>query len=298
MRQIIRPNEFIITYSLSRLGRRAIDTCQLYDEMAKQNISILSINEPFIADPKFGKFIISLMSSIYEMEVDEVTRRTEAIRSEKLLNGEQTGTVGFGFSLHYYGGRKYIYPIAHEQRGITYAIQEGNKDPKLSWGEIGRQMIQNGWYRKRTEKWSQASLQRLIAGNTKTRDKNEFYNLTYKELENYEKRRIPLNLPKNRIIVDPDTNNLDYRLVYGYRFDKENSEFPTLKDVDNALENKEITMNPNMTKMYKSIHADIAGNEIIEEVKEEIVVEEESTDDKETMKKLLSMFKAGTLKMT
>lgn len=297
MRQIIRPNEFIITYSLSRLGRRAIDTCQLYDEMTKQKITILSINEPFISDQKFGKFIISLMSSIYEMEVDEVTRRTEAIRSEKILNGEQTGTVGFGFALHHYGGRKYIYPIAHEQRGITYAIDQGTKNPKLSWGEIGRQMIQNGWYPKRTEKWSQASLQRLIEGNMKNRTKNEFNNLTYKELENYEKRRIPLNLPKNRIVIDPDTNNLDYRSVYGYRFDKENAEFPTIEDVDRAVKNKEITMNPDMTKLYNNLNVDEEQN-IKEEVGKDNAEEEEETTDPETIKKLLSMLKAGKIKIS
>lgn len=251
LKKIIQPGEFIITHSLSRLGRRTSETTKLYEDMQNSNIQIISISEPFINDPKFGKFVATLMASINEMEVEETMRRTEAIISDKKANGEQTGPVGYGFELHHSGGRKYLYPNVHEQRGITYAITNRSYDPPTTYSRLAKEMASLGWVPRRAKKWTHSSLERLVEGNIKKRATYDHNALSDEHLIYYEKHRIPINLDFDKIIIDEETGLLDYRKVYGIRYDKENNEIPSPEDIQIAIDNGKLALDEELTKEFE-----------------------------------------------
>lgn len=231
MMRCIRCDEYIIIYSFTRLGRNQKEVTIVYEKMVERGINIISTTEQHINNKTpMGKFMLNTMLNAAEYEVNETTARSGAVLKNKALCGEAIGPIGFGYDDHIWENRRYVYPLANEQEGITFAINSRQIDPPVKWSVLGREMIKKGWFPKRGgDKWTHASLDRLVESQTKYRMANGLMGIKCSDVAIYEKYRAPFVVPKDVILtsIDNDTGYLDYRKVFGYMYGYKSTQIPT-----------------------------------------------------------------------
>ena len=67
----------LIIVSLSRLSRSVVDTCQLVEELNKTGANLASVQENISTEGACGRFVLNVMSSLYQMEVEQLSERTK-----------------------------------------------------------------------------------------------------------------------------------------------------------------------------------------------------------------------------
>lgn len=105
--------DMIIILKLDRLCRNLFDLLILMQELEKQNISLVSINEKIDTSSAVGKLFVHILGALVQFESDITAERTSIGLTGKCENGE------YPFSKAYFG----------------YIIDEDNKlvaDPKYS----------------------------------------------------------------------------------------------------------------------------------------------------------------------
>lgn len=201
-----RSEDKIVVYSMSRLGRNSLEMAQTYQNLKDNSITICSVSEKHVDDSTaMGKFYIQLMFSMAEWELNETTSRSKVIIDNKKMCGEMVSNVGFGYKIHRWIGRKYVYPIAHEQAGLMFLVNSKVNNPNMSWADIGESMSVQGWHPVKTNryddeedgeeksvrrKWKHSTLQGMFNAN-----KKRFLNgaqLSLRELRKYEDYKVPL----------------------------------------------------------------------------------------------------------
>jgi DNA invertase Pin-like site-specific DNA recombinase len=75
----LRPDDTLVIYDLSRLGRTTHQVMQLIDHFQKNNIGFISIKENFDITTPMGKAMISIIASFNQMQVE--------IQNEKIKDG-------------------------------------------------------------------------------------------------------------------------------------------------------------------------------------------------------------------
>ena len=238
----VRPGEIIVVNAFSRLGRNFKEMNEAYDALKKLNVRIVSVAEKQIDDSTpTGKFLLNIMFSMAEWELNETDARSKAVISNKKTCGEVVGHVGFGYASTEHNGRKYQYPVVSEQEGISFVINARSMDPPLSWSKIGKAMIKHNWRPKNGgDKWAVSSLQNLASNHIKSRKTDKITHMPLKDLMKYETHMVPLCVP----LDDIDGNlmkdgRFDYTKKFGFMYGYKGNEFPTLsklsEDVRNGL---------------------------------------------------------------
>jgi len=75
----LRPDDTLVIYDLSRLGRTTHQVMQLIDHFQKNNIGFISIKENFDITTPMGKAMISIIAAFNQMQVE--------IQNEKIKDG-------------------------------------------------------------------------------------------------------------------------------------------------------------------------------------------------------------------
>ncbi len=91
--------EAVIVYKLDRLSRRTLDTLNLIENFESKGISFHSISEKVDTKSATGRFFLTILSAIAQMERDMIAERTKDALAHKKQKGEWTGRVPFGFRL-------------------------------------------------------------------------------------------------------------------------------------------------------------------------------------------------------
>lgn len=104
----LRPNDTLIIYDLSRLGRTTHQVMQLIDHFQKNNIGFISIKENFDITTPMGKAMISIIAAFNQMQVE--------IQNEKIKDGLQNAKEK-GIKL----GRK---PISQDKIRVINALSK------------------------------------------------------------------------------------------------------------------------------------------------------------------------------
>ena len=91
--------EAVIVYKLDRLSRRTLDTLSLLENFERKGIAFHSISERVDTKSATGRFFLTILSAIAQMERDMIAERTKDALAHKKQKGEWTGRVPFGFRL-------------------------------------------------------------------------------------------------------------------------------------------------------------------------------------------------------
>ena len=94
-----RKVEAVIVYKLDRLSRRTLDTLSLIENLENKGVAFHSISEKVDTKSATGRFFLTILSAIAQMERDMIAERTKDALAHKKQKGEWTGRVPFGFRL-------------------------------------------------------------------------------------------------------------------------------------------------------------------------------------------------------
>ena len=113
MLEMVRAGEAnnVVVYKLDRLSRRTQDSLNLIEEFTRMKVDFHSISENVDTETPTGKFFLTVVSAISQMERDLIGERTADVLSMKKMKGEWVGRVPIGFKL----GRKGILQVDDEQ---------------------------------------------------------------------------------------------------------------------------------------------------------------------------------------
>ena len=89
----------VIVYSLSRFARNTVDVIQSIELINKNGISFHSYTEKIDTSTAAGKFFLTLLSALAQMERDVISERTKAALAYKKSIGECIGQIPFGYDL-------------------------------------------------------------------------------------------------------------------------------------------------------------------------------------------------------
>jgi DNA invertase Pin-like site-specific DNA recombinase len=89
--------EAVIVYKLDRLSRRTLDTLSLIEKLESKGIAFHSISEKVDTKSATGKFFLTIISAVAQMERDLIAERTKDALVHKKQIGEWTGRIPFGF---------------------------------------------------------------------------------------------------------------------------------------------------------------------------------------------------------
>ncbi len=89
----------ITVYKLDRLSRKTLDTLNFIKTFESRGIAFHSISEKVDTKSATGKFFLTIISAVAQMERDLIAERTRDALSHKKLKGEWAGRVPFGFKV-------------------------------------------------------------------------------------------------------------------------------------------------------------------------------------------------------
>lgn len=90
--------EAVIVWKLDRLTRSTGDLLHLIEDVFKRsNTRFLSINEQIDTESAMGKFFLTIMGAMAQMEREVIAERTSAALQFKKEQGQKLGLVPYGF---------------------------------------------------------------------------------------------------------------------------------------------------------------------------------------------------------
>ena len=89
----------VIVYKLDRLSRKTIDTLNLIETFETKGIAFHSISEKIDTKSATGKFFLTIISAIAQMERDVISERTIDALNYKKSKKEWMGRIPYGFKI-------------------------------------------------------------------------------------------------------------------------------------------------------------------------------------------------------
>ncbi len=152
----------LIIYSLSRAFRSTQDALKVSAELNRRGKVLVSLTEQLQTDSAMGKFYLTLLASLAELERNLLAERVKSVMESKRANRERLGTVPFGFSLAQDG--VHLEPEPSEQSTIAY-IQR-LRGEGLSFEAISRRLNQERIPCKNAgARWTRGTICRIAAQN-------------------------------------------------------------------------------------------------------------------------------------
>lgn len=94
--------KYVIVFKLSRFGRNTLDILKSLDVMKKHDVHLISVEDNLYSDSPAGKIMISILSSIAEIERENILVQTMAGRMEKARQGKWNGGFApYGYKLEH-----------------------------------------------------------------------------------------------------------------------------------------------------------------------------------------------------
>lgn len=118
MLDALRPGDTLIVYSLSRLGRSALDTLGTVQRLADTGVIVRSVTESIDTSTPAGRAFLAITLVIAQMERELIVERTQA----GLAAARAKGRVG--------GAKKRLTPA--QARSILRAYEAGERMPDIA----------------------------------------------------------------------------------------------------------------------------------------------------------------------
>ena len=87
----LKEGDALIVYALDRLSRRTVDILQLLDELERRKIRFVSIREAIDFKSVIGRMIVSVISSVGELERRLLSERTKLALAAAKAKGVKLG---------------------------------------------------------------------------------------------------------------------------------------------------------------------------------------------------------------
>ena len=91
--------EAIVVYKLDRLSRKTLDNLSLIELFESKGVAFHSISEKVDTKSATGKFFLTIVSAIAQMERDLIAERTKDALDHKKKHKEWMGRIPFGFKV-------------------------------------------------------------------------------------------------------------------------------------------------------------------------------------------------------
>jgi len=89
----------LIVLKLDRLSRSTRDVLDLVDRFVKQGWSLSSISEQIDTKTANGRFVLTVLAGLSQMEREQIGERTRMALAYKKAKGERVGAVPYGWAL-------------------------------------------------------------------------------------------------------------------------------------------------------------------------------------------------------
>ena len=157
----------LIVLSLSRFGRSFIDNYKSIEIMKKHKTNFISLKENINLNESIGVFIFNIFSSIYELEISQLSERTSDTLQSKKRNGKvYSGSIMYGFDR--IGDRLVENPNEKKVLRKIYSL----RDKGLSYQKISDFLNRNNHPTKHNKKWNRNGVYSLLQTDRNTISSN------------------------------------------------------------------------------------------------------------------------------
>ncbi|HIE44241.1 MAG TPA: recombinase family protein [Candidatus Omnitrophica bacterium] len=147
----------LIVYKLDRLTRRTLDLLTLIEEVFKpNNVEIHSITEKIDTSTAQGKFFLTIIGALSQMERDLISERTREALRYKISQGEPVGSPPLG----YIAENKRLSEVEEELEIIRYIKKLRRK--KLSLRQIANRLNEQSIPTKRGGTWYAGTVRYIL----------------------------------------------------------------------------------------------------------------------------------------
>jgi len=153
----------LIVYKMDRLTRRTLDLLTLFEELFKPNkVRFHSITERVDTSTAQGKFFLTIIGAMAQMERDLISERTREALRYKISLGENVGSPPLGFIAE----DKKLLQIDEEFKIVSYVKKLKRK--RLSLRQIANRLNEQEIPTKRGGSWYAGTV-KYILDNAKYR---------------------------------------------------------------------------------------------------------------------------------
>ena len=156
---LIKSNkvENLIVLSLSRFGRSFVENYKSVELIKKHKTNFISLKENLNLNDSMGMFIFNIFSSIYELEISNLSERTSDTLQSKKNNGKvYSGSIMYGFDRD--GDRLIENPYEQKVLRKIYSL----KDKGYSYQKISDFLNRNNHPTKHNKKWNRNGVFHLL----------------------------------------------------------------------------------------------------------------------------------------
>ena len=153
----------LVVISISRWGRNLGEIYNSVQLMEKKGVKFLSIKENVDTSSIYGRFTLSLLGSLYEMELELIKERVRDTLKVKKENGKVYSPTPFGFDRN---GDDLV-ENKKEKRLLRKMLRL--KENGFSYGDLSKYLTKNRHKTKSGKKWTRENVYSVI----KTFVKNE-----------------------------------------------------------------------------------------------------------------------------
>lgn len=151
----------IAVLKLDRLSRSTRDVLHLVELVEKNGWQLHSIGEKLDSSTASGRFTITILSALAQMEREQIGERTSQALQHKKMNGDVLGTTPFGFKTEWdEDGKRILVPTEEEQ--VILNMIGKMRDSGMSFASIAEVLNKDGVQAKRGGRWHPSTIQNLI----------------------------------------------------------------------------------------------------------------------------------------
>lgn len=149
--------DLVAVYSLSRFARSTKDTLLAVEQFEKNGVSFVSLKENLDTTGAMGKFTLTILAALAQLERDQTSERTKDALATKKARMQRIGTIPFGYRLSIDGTT-----LEEEQseKDILQAVQ-AMRAKGMTFKQIAHKAKQNDWRNRRGNHWSTQGLHHL-----------------------------------------------------------------------------------------------------------------------------------------
>lgn len=151
----------IIVLKLDRLSRSTRDVLHMTELAQANDWQLHSISEKLDTSTASGRFVVSILAALGQMEREQIGERTSLALQHKKNNGDTLGTTPLGFDTSTSdGGQRVLVPNMEEQE-ILVRVKE-MRDSGMSYGLIAEELNSSSVPTKRGGRWYGSTVRYLI----------------------------------------------------------------------------------------------------------------------------------------
>lgn len=151
--------EGIIVLKLDRLTRSRKDCETLMQEYFQDKFALHSIQENLDTSSAMGRFFVSMVASLAQLERETIGERTKDVLQAKKRRGERVGSVPYG------------YRLAEDERRLKECVKEQEvimrtralREKGLNWSAIARRLADRGMLSRAGKMFQTTQLIRFAA---------------------------------------------------------------------------------------------------------------------------------------